>query len=592
MRRSFAVLLFALATTCSTAPDPAPRTVPSPQRLTATGHAQRVILVSFDGLSADELQQFPSPAFSAMAAHATRVIPVTPTVTTATHTAILTGAPPEKSGIVSNQFHVAGTPVSQTAMGMDAEVTTETLIDAAHRAGKRVGCMSFPTVDAKTPRRSADWGLLWPLPVTRPRIIHLSRADFHSEWLPPQWGSPAAKHPSFSPVMRARVEWSTPKRTRDEIDIVAYDTTDDQVRNYDVLYVEHDGTETPLDGNRWFATSSRTAEGLFGSWSKVLEFSPSLDSMTIYEGAVTRNEGYPASFVQMIDDEVGFWPGLPDEVNVRALLGGREGIDADTFIEQSDRLSDFFTRATLLAMRRMPFDLLLGYQPILDESEHQYLMVSDAQRNATPENRATAQRVLRAAYAAFNRAVLAMTSSIDPARDAIVITGDHGLAPVDTEVRVNQLLVDWGFATRSGDRLAENTRWAAYATGNVAHLYRFAAPDDSDALVKKLAFLQSPDGAMVFERIDRKLPASHPNAGDLTAYVFPRFGLSAALGEAFTKPLYYGQHGGLSSHHELQTALGASGAGVFSETLTEMPQTRIARYVCDLLGIVPPKDAE
>jgi predicted AlkP superfamily pyrophosphatase or phosphodiesterase len=592
MKRFLAALLFTLATTCSTSPASPPHSTPPQPRLTATSHAQRVILVSFDGLSADDLQQFPAPAFAAMAAHVTRVIPVSPTVTTTTHTAILTGAPPEKSGIVANQFHIAGTPVGRTALGMDAEVTVDTLIDAAHRAGKRVGCMTFPTVDAKTPRRSADWGLLWPHPVSRPRIIHITRSDFHSEWMPDGWGAPAPKHPSFSPVMRARIEWSVPQHTPESIDIVAYDTTDDHVSDYDLLYTEHGGTETRLNGSRWFSVSSRLDGSLFGSWSKVLAFQPSLASMTIYEGEITRNEGYPESFVRMIDDEIGFWPGFPDEAGVRAAMRGGEGIDADVFIEQSDRLSEFFTRATLLAMRRMPFDLLLGYQPIIDQAEHQFRMVLPTQLHSTTQNLAAAERVRRAAYAAFDRAVAAMTGAIDPARDAIVITGDHGLAAVDTEVRVNQLLVDWGLASVTGGALSESTHWAAYATGNVATLYRFSPPDDSDALAKKLAALQSPEGSPVFERIDRKTPASHRNAGDLTAYSYPRFAVSPALGEAFTKPATYGQHGGLNSHHEFQTALGASGAGVSAATIPVMPQTRIARFICDLLGIAPPRQAE
>jgi predicted AlkP superfamily pyrophosphatase or phosphodiesterase len=364
------------------------------------------------------------------------------------------------------------------------------------------------------------------------------------------------------------------------------------VSNYDALYVEHGETETRIDGNRWFSVSSRLDGSLFGSWSKVLTVEPSLESMTIFQGEITRNEGYPESFVRMIDDEIGFWPGLPDEAGIRTALKGGEGIDADTFIEQSDRLSEFFTRATLLAMRRMSFDLLLGYQPTIDQAEHQFRMVLPTQPHSTTQNIAAADRVRRAAYAAFDRAVAAMTGAIDPARDAIVITGDHGLGAVDTEVRVNQLLVDWGFASVNGGALAEDTHWAAYASGNVANLYRFSPPDDSDALAKKLAMLRSPDGSPVFERIDRKTAASHPNAGDLAAYSYPRFLLSPTPGEAFSKPVTYGQHGGLNSHHEFQTALGASGAGVPAATIPVMPQTRIARFICDLLGITPPRQAE
>jgi predicted AlkP superfamily phosphohydrolase/phosphomutase len=515
-----------------------------------------------------------------------------PTVSSTTNAAILTGAAPERTGIVSNQFHIPGTPAGRIAMGMDTEIDAETLIDAARRAGKRVGCITFPTVDATTPRRSADWGLIWHSAAAPSRMIRLTRSDFHSDWLPPMWGAPQPRHTSFGPVMRARIEWSVPQRTREDVDIAAYDTTDDHVRNYDTFYIEHAGSETLVDSSRWFAVSSRLRDGVYGSWSKLVAVDPSLDSMTIYWGAINRTEGYPDSFVRLIDDEAGFWPGVPDEVSAKGWIVDRNGIDAETFIEQVNRLSAFLTRATTVAVRQMPFDLLLAYQPIIDESEHQFRIVSDSQAHATNENRAAAARVRAAAYAAFDRSVADLTAAIDPARDALVVTGDHGLATVDIEVRVNQMLVDWGFAKIAGETLAPDTHWAAYATGNVAHIYRFSGPDNTDELAKHLTDLNSPDGAPVFERVDRKTSSSHRNSGDLVAFSYPRFALSPVLGDAFVKPAYFGQHGGLNSHHEFQTSLGATGAGVFAETIATMRQTQVARYVCDLLGIAPPKQAE
>lgn len=327
-RAAIAVLLTS-AIACSTGSAPPPPTVIAPQ-LTATGHAQRVILVSFDGLSADELQEYGTPAYSLMAAHATRVTPVTPTVTSTTHAAILTGAAPERTGIVSNQFHIPGTPAGRIAMGVYTEIDAETLIDAVRRAGKRVGCITFPTVDATTSRRSADWGLIWHSAAAPSRMIRLTRSDFHSDWLPPMWGAQQPRHTSFSPVMRARIEWSVPQRTREDVDIAAYDTTDDHVRNYDTFYVEHAGSETLVDSSRWFAVSSRLRDGVYGSWSKLLAVDPSLDSMTVYWGAINRTEGYPDSFVQLIDDEAGFWPGVPDEVSAKGWIVERNGIDAPT----------------------------------------------------------------------------------------------------------------------------------------------------------------------------------------------------------------------------------------------------------------------
>src|SRR4051812_26169168 len=88
------LLALILAACAASTPAPAPIQPPPPAlpRLTTSHAAQRVILVSFDGLSADRAVS--APAFQRMTAHATRVVPVNPTVTSSTHAAILTGLPP------------------------------------------------------------------------------------------------------------------------------------------------------------------------------------------------------------------------------------------------------------------------------------------------------------------------------------------------------------------------------------------------------------------------------------------------------------------------------------------------------------------
>src|SRR5256886_14631764 len=91
-----------LLTACAVStppPAPAPPASPPPPRLETSGVSKRVVLVSFDGLGADELQHFGAPSFEAMSAHAARVVPITPTATSSTHAAILTGATPDKTGI-------------------------------------------------------------------------------------------------------------------------------------------------------------------------------------------------------------------------------------------------------------------------------------------------------------------------------------------------------------------------------------------------------------------------------------------------------------------------------------------------------------
>lgn len=532
-------LALALLCGCTAAPPPQPFTPPPPAPEPRTiAAAARVILVSFDGLGANDVEAQKPAAITHLASEGTyaRVVPMVPSVTSTTHATILTGADRDHTGILANYFHEPGTPPGQVTKGMDAEIKVPTLIDVARAAGKRVGSVLFPTVDGKSPRRTPDWGLVWTTHVVPARVVHLTKNDFHQDWLPPGWGA-------VRPVMRARIEEEIPNEGREQFDLVAYDTTDDHVRNYDKFVVEHAGTQTPLDAQHWFSVSTRFADGLYGSWSKLIAFDPALDHATLYLGAVNRNEGLPASYVRMIDDEAGFWPGTPDD----------KLADRQMFVEQTDRLSSFLTNATTLSIRRMPFDLLLAYQPIVDATEHHLRGVDEP--------------AVALAISDADRAIAAMSNAIDPARDALVVTGDHGVAKIDVDVHINRILASGGFAPR----------WTAYPSGNVVMLARAGDPDDTAALIDYLQNLTAPDGTKVFEQVQRDY--------DVTAFAFPRFAISAKEGEAFTPSEVAGQHGGLTTHREYDTVLIAWGRGVARETLESLPQTAIAGFVLRLMGL-------
>ncbi len=548
--RRFLFLLLSASLACT--PAPLPRVEPSlHSRLVATSTARRVVLISFDGLGADALARQPGlAAFERLARDgaSARVIPVNPTLTSSTHASILTGADPQRTGIVSNRFHLPGTPPDRTAIGMETDSDVETLVESARRQGKRVGAM-FPTIDARTPRRAADFGVAWTTSLTRPRIINLTRTDFRREWVPPTWTSRPPKHRSFSPLMRARVEWSVPSTSLiADVDVVAYDTTDDRVENYDALVIEADEREIVPDGRGWFAISKGTANGIHGSWSKIVRVGPALD-VTLYWGAISRTDAYPEAYRAMLDAEVGFWPGVPDEFT---------GIDAATFIEQNERLADFYTHALTLTIERMAFDLLLAYQPQIDKAMHEYL------------GKPGGDEPIRAAFAISDRAIAALWSAIDPAHDALIVTGDHGLVTAEWQVAINRLLAEHGFAPR----------WRAYPSSSVAHLYRFSGPDDSDAVVAMLTATGH------FERVDRKSTSSHRNSGDVIAWAWPNVTLTH-LPDApvVATPEPHGQHGALNTNRELHTVLFATGSGVPRGHFGEMEQTKIAGFVAELLGL-------
>lgn len=551
------LLLLSLLPLLSCAPtvtrvEPADDATPmGPPQIAAPATAARVVLMTFDGLGADALaRQNGLTAFAHLARSGAtaRIVPVNPTLTAPAHASILTGAQPQVHGIVSNRFHIPGTPVEQTARGLDVEPDVETLVTAARRQGKRVGVAPFPSLDASTPSRTADFGFAWTQPLTRGRIVQLTRDDFKREWVPPTWTSRPQRRTSFSPIMRARVEWSVSRELRADVDVVAYDTSDDGRANYDLYVVETEERELEVDARGWFAV----AREHHGSWSKLLRTSPELD-VRLYWGPISRTRAWPESYREMIDHEIGFWPGSPEE---------EADVDAATFAEQIERLADFLARAQTLTIRRVPFDLLLLYQPAVDQAGH---------------HRLRDQAVVQRAFLAADRAAAAVGGELDTHRDALIVTGDHGLMPVERSVRMNRLLAEHGFAPR----------WRAYATNAVAHLYRFDGPDDTDAVVHMLTATGH------FERVEKKGAGWHRHSGDIVVTAHPTVALSPSdAAPAVAEPASEGQHGGLNTHRELQTVLFAAGAGVPRGELGEIAQTKIARFVAGLLGISPPAAAE
>ncbi len=541
--RRFLFPFFFLVASCAPVTPPPPSVSPGTSGLAANGAPHRVVLMSFDGLGADALaRQSGLPTFDHLARTGmmARVIPVNPTLTSSTHASILTGVDPQRHGIVSNWFHRRDTPADQVTRGLDADFDVETLVEAARRQGRRVGAVPFPTVDARTARRSADFGLVWTNSVTEGRVVQLTRRDFRREWMPPGWTAPPQRRRSFSPVMRARIEWYVSRELRADVDVVALDTTDDRVENYDAYVIESADRELPLDRG-WFAVTKQS----HGSWSKILA-ADALE-VSLYWGAISRTNAYPETFRTMLDEEIGIWPGAPDE---------HAEIDAQTFAEQIERLADFLARAQALTVQRMEFDLLLAYQPVVDQALHHFLGHDDA--------------VVRRAFVAADRAVAAVGSQLDGNRDAFLVMGDHGLVPIEREVRLGVLLAQNGFASR----------WRVFTANHVAHFYRSGEPDDTDALVAALT------ASGFFQSIEKKSAKLHRNSGDVVAVSFPPIGVTASADPPLeTKPDAYGHHGALSSHRELHTLLFASGFGVPRESLGEVSQTRIAPFVAGLLGI-------
>jgi predicted AlkP superfamily pyrophosphatase or phosphodiesterase len=491
MRRPTACLLPALllASACavrSSGPTGAPSPPAGPAR------AARVVLVSMDGLAALHQRAmvrsgaYHDPdglgAFTANGFVVDEAVPVDPTLTAASHASIATGAFPAATGIVSNAFHLPGTPLTHTVSGFDVPWQSEALWQAFRRQGKRVGVLLFPGCDAVSPARTADFGMTYPTrSMSRPRTERLAATAFA-----PSTATLPAGTPSYSPLRAATLRVTL--RGEDlpaevAFHVTALDTSDDGAVDYDALAVEEDaGSDATavVHADEWFplrliTPASDGGRRTVGAWCLVRRLPVDLDGVEIYVGSFNATFAYPRAFRERLDAEAGFWPGPADDHAVGRALAGEPGLSPQEYLAQVRRFSEYLTACFRVAVTSERFDLLMAYQPIVDEVQHAFTVTDQRQTDYSPGLAATAAGIVDTTYGIADRAIGAMARSLDLRRDALVVVSDHGIAPVWESVYVNEVLhaaglLDVTKGPRS-EQVAPTSRIAAVTSGGCAHLY-------------------------------------------------------------------------------------------------------------------------
>ncbi len=633
--RAFLATAAALAVAACVASD---TSKPTP-RAHLTDQPGRVVLLSLDGFAAvrhrENLRRglYMDPegltAFDAGGHVVEHAIPVDPPLTSVSHASIASGAFPATTGIVSNAFHTPHTPVFQGVSGFEAPWGAESLWQAFRRQGRRVGVLTFPGCDATSPSRTADFGMTYVNKPNAPAaLVTLAATQFAGATLPPGWTS-------FSPARRATIivplagEGAPPAVT---FTLTALDSTDDGAPDYDTMVVDDDqdpanGTLARVHAGEWFPLSVRVAHpdgGIrtVGAWCLLQALPPNLAGVRLYRGAFFTTEAYPREFREILEDKAGFWPGPPDERSLVRTLAGEEGLRVADILAQTQRFSEFFNACAAAAIARERFDLLMLYQPVVDEVEHGMLVVNPRQRDYSEGLAATGRAAVDEVYRVADHAVGQLARELDLSRDTLVVVSDHGMAPVWETVNLNQLLQQAGLAeaeqgVRAGRdakvwRLKASSRMVAFASGGCAHLYvnlkgreerGVVQPSDAGAVVgaaaAHLAGAQV-DGQDVVEAMFRRedlarIGLDTPNTGDLVVFLRPGFNGSSQIGPPgapwHTQAEMYGQHGFLNTHADMAAVWLARGAGVPAAHVSEASLTGVAVFVAELAGVQPPAQA-
>lgn len=517
--------------------------------------------------------------------HAVRSHPPTPSLTAVSHIVHVTGALPQATGIVSNSMLDRMKPFGSTISGFDAPIRAETLWEAARRQGRRVGVMLYPGADGNGPARSADWMMTWPGEPLAPGRLH---PVAFSAWQPAAGpGVPS----SFSPARKTVLSLA---KTPHSVAFVALDGTDDGRVDYDRLrVVPESGPGREIRVGEWFAVEVPNEEGRTGAWCKLLSLAPDLASAEIYVGPISRSTGQPREWIRRLDEEIGFWPGVPDSDTF-----GENSSRPEIFMEQTDRLVDFLTRADLLAIARSDWDLVLIYQPEIDETSHEFLLVDPAQPGFTPERSARDMAFVEKSYALAERALDAIEKAFTPS-DSLFVTSDHGMTAIFADIAINRILRDAGLASFDGrDGVTTSSPLVAITSSGIAHVYVNAGVERSilDRAERVLGDFRV-RGASPFDRIVRREQAGElglnaPESGDLIVLAKPGFQFVGGAGGApVREPRSYGGHGYRNVYPDLDATLFAVGPGIALERVEEIGASQVAARVAKALGIAPPRHA-
>jgi len=583
---------------------------------------RRVVMISFDAAGGLELSRrlahgdlgpdgFARARREGLSAE--RLAVVFPAQTAVAHMSMSTGAYPDQTGFVANGFHKWGQPLLSRVNAFDSVPDVETLWEAALRQGKRVASLSWPTVTQHHPRLTTPLALPWP-DTTPAGAFWKPEAD--TALADAAVALPLGSR-SFSPPK------ALPAPLGAGLAAVAVDGSDDGRRNYDrVLVLDGRGelVASPRPGE-WFAVEQRLPEQggrrdvLKGRWCKLLALSADLSAVSLYVGAEGSTPAAPDDFRRTLDKRAGFWPGNPD---VRFL--GDPSPDPTSYLEQIVRLSDYFNVAFEVAARRGDWDLLLGYQPGIDEATHALLLTDPRQPGYSAERSARYLSALRDAWRAADRAAAGYLRFAG--RGDVVFVSDHGQRPAYRSFYLAEALRQKGWlkaeerpSTRgSGTRFVTTSDsptsiFVDGATGFIVVNRRDTMPggvvlrDRVNTFVNEMAAylksLRDPDGSPVLAIVARpsEVPEMHvnsPNAGELLVVAAEGTSMRSELpvtpGSLFSYPLDLGKHG-LLPHPELDGIFLHVGEGIAPSQVVEVRQVEVARRISERLGIEPPKAA-
>jgi predicted AlkP superfamily phosphohydrolase/phosphomutase len=430
---------------------------------------RQVILISFDGMRNDLTRSYVKDGklpnienVIEKGSTAKYAKTVSPSLTAPSHAAIATGSTPLQTSIVSNAWQQKNAAMTNQKNAFLSEFEVDPLWVAARKQGKTTATVAFAGANPSVGKQ-ADYtiyyGDTWS--PSKQEKLQFSEASGWSR-------TPS----SFSPLMEASFLIQVEEGKNKEVYVLAYDSTNDQKKNYDKFIVANNKTNehNGVSPKEWGSVSLKVKESkTAGFWFKFTSTDPSLDEEAVmYRSAVTSGliDG-PNGFPDKIREQFGFFPPQEDDIAFE-----KGWISRKEYEEISERFVNWVTDVSLFIKNEYQPDLLMFYAPQIDHQEHKYLLTDPRQPDYSPETSKKYMEYIEWSYKVADKVVGMTVKSMDE-NDHLFIVSDHGMEPAHSALEPNKVLKDNGLLVLDSDGKIDYKRSKAIAipSGSAAHVY-------------------------------------------------------------------------------------------------------------------------
>lgn len=611
-----------------------------------------VIVISFDGMRQDLTKKYVHegklPHMKALiekGVWAEKPSTITPSLTAPSHAAISTGATPQKTGVVSNQWHDPEKKYQNKDDAFHTKVDVPPIWAEARQQGKTTAAVAFPGANPDEGNKadySIYYGETWS-PSSQESLVFKAATD----WMD------APK--SFSPLKETNIPLKIEKEKNKTIHLLALDTKDDQKQEYDTFILSEDKKVSKTDaltkGNNWGSLRIQVNGGEAAGFSfKLKANDPELKkAVPFYKTAVTSGIiSGPAGFEEDITDQFGFFPVQDDD---QALQ--EKWITREEYEEISARFVTWITDVSLYIKETYEPDLLMFYGPQIDHEEHEYLLTDPRQPGYSEEKSEEYLEYIEWAYRLADDVVGRAMGAMEE-NDHLMILSDHGMEPAHSTLEPNKRLKDAGLLSVDDKGKIDYKKTKAYAipSGSAAHVYINLASREKEGIVleeeyediqkevvqlfeettiertgrnelfeytfeamlngdKEALRLMLPEEdkeeiwKSIFEKTvhpyekvlavsgEHKKPLGHAHSGDVLLVGAPGYMIGNGTSHIVKPAIERGTHGGDSTNSVLRPIFMAAGPAIKEdETIGDISTLDIAPTLYDLLDIEAPPFVE